>query len=227
MIEVVNDEERLDDRRERVFAALLDLFSEQGPGGTIEPEALRRRAGLDVAEFTQCFESVEAAVLALFDRYVADFRADAEAAYAGEEHWPDNLRAISYETARWIIDNPQEARFCAFAVFSAGELAAARQEEIFNTFRYAYDGALVELDDPEAVPEATAERAIGSLVHIITRRLRVDDLEWTYEIVPEMMYSAVLAYMGPEAAKRELEAPPPQWVRERQARLGSAPPPET
>lgn len=217
----MTDGERLGPERERIFAALLDLFTEQGPERKLELAPLLARAEVGEADFHALFADVEAAVLALFDRYVADFRADAEAAYASEEHWPANLRAISYETARWIIDNPREARFAAFAVFSAGELAQARQEEIFNTFRYAYEGALEELDDPSSVPEATAERAIGSLVHIITRNLRVDDLEWTYEIVPEMMYSAVLAYMGPEAARRELEVPPPRWVSERRAELAA------
>ena len=71
------------------------------------------------------------------------------------------------------------------------------------------DAGRRELDDPESLTPATAESVGGA---IFLRMRQVIDDEGTdrlNELLPELMYMAVLPYLGPEVAAEELKMPPP------------------
>jgi AcrR family transcriptional regulator len=199
--------------RERLCDAMLELATANSYEAT-SVEALIERAGSGREEFERLFSSKEDCALATFERFLTEFREEVEEAYESESQWPDSLRAAAYAAARYQDRHPLEFRFGAMELLWAGELAQARREEAFLSFTGMIDAGRKRARSPELLPAHTAEQVIGSLAEMMTRRAKERGAR-PYDFVPELMYLAVLPYLGEGAARRELGIPAPREVDER------------
>jgi AcrR family transcriptional regulator len=195
------------DSQERICEAMLDLASTQGYEAT-EIDAIVARAGASREEFDDLFASKEDCAIAVFDRFMEGFNRKVSEAYERETEWPDSLRAAAYTVAGWMTEHPREARFGAIELLWAGELTQTRREASFQRFVGMIDAGRARLEDPDSVTDATAEHVIGSLAEMITKRAQGGELD-PYQFVPDLMYLAVLPYLGEEEAAKELSIPPP------------------
>ena len=66
-----------------------------------------------------------------------------------------------------------------------------------------------ELEDPDSLTRATAEAVGGAIFSRIRSEVECGDTATLPGLLPKMMYTAVLPYLGPEVAAEELEIPPP------------------
>ncbi len=194
--------------RERILDALLDL-SASGGYETVTVDALLESAAASEAEFDANFADLEDCAMQLLDRFLPAIQAKIESAYQAEDYWPDALRAASYVVADWIVSHPREVRFGAVELLKVGELARVRREAVFMSFAYMINAGRECCEDPAAAPELVGERAIGSLAEILTAQLR-QGMPDAHSFVPQLMYLAVLPYLGEEIAARELTIPPPR-----------------
>jgi AcrR family transcriptional regulator len=192
----------------RLGATVIEVIAERGfTAATIEE--IVERAGIDRAEFDRLFSDKEDAALQVFDSYVREYERRALAAYRSEDRWPDNLRAAAYVAARWILEFPEAAQFGMINVLEAGEPLRIRRENVFR-----WSAALIEegrkvAPDPDQVPAGAALMATGAVAEILHRYVqRTIDAD-PIAMVPQLMYGAVRPYLGEEAARRELEIPPP------------------
>lgn len=192
-------------KRERILDAMLQLATTHGFAAA-SIEAILERAGVERADFDRCFSGKEDCALAVFARTMERIHGAVRRAYETQEDWADSLRAAAYATADYIAAHPDEARFGAVELLSAGELAQASREAGFRMSIDLVDAGRLDLDDPDSVPPHTAERVIGSFATMVTQRMRHGATD-PYEFVPELMYLAVLPYRGPQAAARELKLP--------------------
>jgi len=193
--------------RERILEAMLDLSVAQGYEH-VSVDAILESAGASPTDFEADFTSLEDCALQLADHFAEPFRRRIEAAYESEELWPDSLRTASYEGAEWIVEHPREVRFGAVEMLKAGELARVRREAVFMSFAPMIDAGRERCPDPASAPDLVGARAIGSLAEILTKELRHGPAE-PHKFVPQLMYLAVLPYLGPEVAAAELRIPPP------------------
>lgn len=193
---------------ERVYEATLDLSFSQGYEA-ISVEELLARAEVSRADFERLFGSKEACAIAVFEHFRAGFDVEVRAAYEGEASWPDSLRAAAYAVARWMVAHPREVRFGGVEMLWAGEMAQTHREATFQSFVDMIDAGRGQLDDPESVPKYAPERAVGAIAELAAKRLQRSTVG-IYELVPELMYLAVLPYLGEEAAARELTYPGPE-----------------
>ncbi len=200
--------------RPRILEAMLDLAAVHGYKA-IDLKMVLERAGASRAEFDAHFAGMEDCALQLLDDFYPPARAQIRAAYESEESWPDTLRAAAYATADWILAHPREVRFGAVELLDVGELARARREAAFKDFVYMIDAGRTQAPDPDSLPRLTGEQTVGAMAEMLVRRLREQTLRHPAELIPELMYLAVLPYMGPEAAARELEVSPPKRGGER------------
>lgn len=194
--------------RQRILEAMLELGSTQGLQQTSIEEVIEL-AGSTREEFDRFFSSKDDCAIAVGDRSMVRFRAVVLPAYESEPRWPDSLRAAAYASARWIAENPRDTRFTAVELLWAGELAQARREASFQSFIALIDAGREQAPDPDAVPAHAAEGVMGAVAEMITVRAQQGEVE-PYEYVQQIMYLAVLPYLGQEAAKAELEIPPPR-----------------
>lgn len=190
-----------------LLEALLDLTFERGYEAIAVADVVER-AGVPADEFERRFASKDACALALFDAFLTDYQAFVRAAYEGEAAWPDSMRAAAYAVAEWIEAHPREVRFGTVDMLWAGEVFQAHREAGFQSFVDIIDAGREAAPDPAAIPAAAAESVIGSIAELMTKRLRHGKLDF-YALVPQLMYLAVLPYLGEKAAARELTIPPP------------------
>jgi AcrR family transcriptional regulator len=189
--------------------AMLELAYRDGyPAVTIE--GMLEEAGVSREDFDANFESKEDCAVAVLTELASSNLRSARAAYDREERWPDSLRSAAYATAEWMVANPAKVRFGAVDMLMAGEMTKAVREEFLHRLGLMIDGGRAVAENPEDVPASTPEAIIGTIVEMVGRRVQQGGgLGNPAEFVPEIMYLAVLPYLGEDAARRELEIPPP------------------
>jgi AcrR family transcriptional regulator len=193
--------------RERILEAMLDLSVSEGYE-RISVAIVLERADATQADFDADFAGLEDCALQLVDSFLPAITEKIEVAYRAQEYWPDALRAASYVVADWIVSHPREVQFGAVEMLKVGELARVRRESVFMSFAYMINAGRECCEDPASAPELVGERAIGSLAEILTKELR-HGMPDAHSFVPQLMYLAVLPYLGEEEARKELSIPPP------------------
>jgi AcrR family transcriptional regulator len=196
------------DRRAQITDAMLAVVCEMGYESA-SLERILEEAGVDQEDFDACFASKEECAIAVLDEITTENIRTVREAYDSEPRWPDSMRASAYAQARWISENPRKVRFGMVEMLWAGELTQALRERAFRSYVEMVDDGRGVAANPDAIPAFTAEAAIGSMTEMMTKRLQREDQPSPREFIPELMYLAVLPYLGEEAARRELTMPPP------------------
>jgi AcrR family transcriptional regulator len=172
--------------------------------------AVIERARVPAALFEREFTDLADCCLQIYLANVAEFDRHVFASADGPAPWRDRLRATAYAAARYVRDRPLETNFDMTQMVTAGELAYAHRDRYVRRIVDLIDEGRTELDDPDALGRAAAEAAFGSVYGLLSKQLRDGGATKTAEeFVPELMYIAVLPYLGPEAAAEELHIPPP------------------
>jgi AcrR family transcriptional regulator len=172
-------------------------------------------AGMSRPEFDLQFRGKDDLTLRVFEAFIDDFEDRIRTAYDSLPSWPDNLRAAAYETVRWITEYPEGTWFGMVGVLEAGDMALVRREGVFKWCASLIDAGRSVVADPDAVPRSAPLMAIGAIVEMLRRQQQGALFADPVATVPRLMYSAVRPYLGDEAARRELEIPPPADLRER------------
>ncbi len=146
--------------------------------------------------------------LAVWERLEAAYFARMFAVTAPFGEWQDRFRAAATETAQLVEAFPTEARFFAVDSLAAGELGRRRQSDLAARIAEQVDRAREELEDPAAVPEATAAWIVAIFFDRIYRRCVSDRGPDLTSQLPELMFLAISAYFGTEAGLEELVSPP-------------------
>jgi AcrR family transcriptional regulator len=171
-------------------------------------EEILARAGVGRAEFDRLFAGKADAVLRVFESYIENFKYRTGRAFGAAATWPDSLRGAAYEGVAWIEDHPHAYQFGMLRILDAGEMARLRREELFAWCAGLIDAGREVAPDPAAVPLAAPMIAVGAVVEIMARHAAGEIDARPREVVPELMYGAVLPYLGEEAARAELGRAP-------------------
>lgn len=195
-----------------IARAVLVTVRERGYAGARVEEFLER-SGMTRGDFDRRFSGKEEVVLVVLDAHLAHFEDRVGRAYDAVEGWPDNLRAAAYETARYILENPELTWFMVSGASEADQAVRARRDRLFAWAAGLFDAGRGLAEDPASVPAAAPLVAIGTLVEALRRR-QSEPLEvGVARNLPWLMYAAVKPYLGEEAARAELsiELPPDLW----------------
>jgi AcrR family transcriptional regulator len=192
--------------RARLHDALLDLCFERG-FTRVDLTALLTRAGVDRPTFEREFAGLEDCFFEVFREEIESYRRPLPSLPAG---WRERVRDRAYSLYRFLAEDQRRSRLIVVDVRAAGErtllFAGQLIEELFDLI----DEGRQELADPSLLTRTTAESIGGGAFNQLYAILGRDAvLPPEVEIVPQLMYCAVLPYLGPTAALQELEIPPP------------------
>jgi AcrR family transcriptional regulator len=189
--------------------AVMGEMADHGyPGLTIE--GVLARAGISRADFELRYGSLEECVLDTLERLTASTSRQVGKAFNRHSDWRRALRAAAYEVADLAGENPRSVKFGMVEVLRMeNEMARVKREEMFVFCAQMVERGREAAPDPQVVPEGAAIVATGSIIQLLTRRLQ-EGVEIDYqESARESIYGVVRAYLGEEAAREELEIPPP------------------
>ncbi len=191
-------------QRERLLAAMIDTATEIGYNALTVQNVLTR-AGISRPTFYEQFEDKEDCFLAAFDAAAARMRERIETAVAESgPGWRDQLRSGIAELLRCIADEPQEARMVIVEARASSPTGLQRRDQLLDRFAGCID-ALVREDLDEPPSAIAAAGVVGGIESVIYARLQKGETDELDALLPSLMYFAVLAYAGREAAGEELD----------------------
>ncbi len=194
----------------RIRQALIDLCYERGLESLRLAELLER-AAVDEPTFHRFHADLEDCFFAVYSGELARFRREIAAARAGFDSWQDRLRATAYALYRFLAADERVRWLTAVEVRAASERSQLLiGEEVEALFELIDEGRHERPERAAPLSRATAETIGGGIfnqVYVLAGQRGPMPAE--SEIVPPLMYMAVLPYLGEEAARAELEAPPP------------------
>lgn len=192
-----------DPARERLAAALIALVGEHGYAATtVEMVCEAARAGR--AHFERCFAGKEDCFLAVHDETCAELCGRVSEAVEGARAWHDRIWAAGWAAMRFFEEDPPRARFLIVEINGAGSGAQERRDRILRQLADLIDGGREELEQPSRVSRCTAEIVAGAIYGTLVGKLEEGCLERRSEFLPELVYMAVMPYLGSRAAEDEL-----------------------
>jgi AcrR family transcriptional regulator len=203
---------RQEPERDAIAAAMVDLCVElRYPN--VELSMVLLRAGVDEATFKQHFANLEDCFCQIFEANREDIVARIAAAWAVEEGWRERMRSAAKAMLAYFFEDLQRARFMNVEVLYAGDRAKLLRDQAMQGFALLIDQGREEMEDPDALTPFTAEVIASSIYQRIQSALERDELDEFENAIPEMMYMAVLPYLGSKAAQEELTIPSPPFRR--------------
>jgi AcrR family transcriptional regulator len=193
--------------RERIADAVVEVVGTRGYQATTV-EMILERAGVSSEQFDSLYVDKTDALIRAFEAMLPEFMERVMAAFAEGGDWRERLRGTAYTCFDYFQEDPVRARFTSIEIRKAGAHATALADQNLNMLVELVHAGRFELEDPESVPRSAAEAAVGSIWSTLTKKIRRDELS-DETVVPQLMYIAVLPYLGEEAAREELVRPRP------------------
>jgi AcrR family transcriptional regulator len=191
-------------QRERLLAAMIDAIADIGYN-TLTVQNVLARAGISRPTFYEQFEDKEDCFLAAFDAAATRMRERVEASVAeAGPSWRDQLRSGLIGLLGFIADDPKEARAVIVEARASTPAGLRRRDELLDGYAACID-ALVREDLEEPPSAIAAAGVVGGIESVLYTRLQKGETEELDELLPSLMYFAVLAYAGREAAGDELD----------------------
>jgi AcrR family transcriptional regulator len=171
-------------------------------------EQIIERSGVGSEQFYALYSDKAECFIRTYEAMVPEFMARVSAAFTEGSDWLDRLRRTAYASLDYFQEDPARARFTTIELLNAGDHAAALADQSLNMLVELIDAGRYETEDPESIPRSAAEAAVGSIWSILMTKIRKRELA-DEAVVPQLMYVAVLPYLGEEAAREELGRPRP------------------
>ncbi len=196
-----------DPDRERIAAAMVELAAEQGLESTTIATVCEQ-AAVSRAAFDRHFAGREDCFLRVHGEIALEFCERVAAAYAGPRAWHDRIWAGAWAAMRFFQEDPVRARFLVVAVNGAGSRAQARRDRVLQGLADMIDAGRSQLEEPDSVSRSTAEMVSGAIYGTVMVRIRDGAIERREEFLSELVYMAMMPYLGARAAEDELLVEP-------------------
>jgi AcrR family transcriptional regulator len=194
--------------RAQLREALIDLCFERDLG-SVSVADLCRRAGVEEADFHRRYADVVDAFCDFYEEERDAILAAVAAATDGIEDWRERVRVTAYVIYRGLGREERVTNFTTSQVSIAGERAQRIQIEGLTAMFELLDEGRGEAEFGAGLTRGTAEAVTSGILAQLNAAAAKGPLPPEREVVPEMLYLALLPYLGPEAAREELRIPPP------------------
>jgi AcrR family transcriptional regulator len=201
-----------ENQRERILSAVADVTSVAGYR-EMSVEDIIVTAGISRRTFYEHFKNKDDAFLAAYDAVLAQLLAAVQEAFEQEQPGADRLRAGLAAFLDFIAREPAFARMCIVEALAAGGEAVNRRNAAMATFARGLDENARALGTPLHPPDLTAETIVGGVYEVIYTRVVRGEIRDLPRLLPELMYSMVLPYAGPEAALAEYQRLQQQFAK--------------
>ncbi len=196
-------------QRPRLHQALIDLCFERG-FAQVTVADLCCRTGIERAEFERRYADLDDCFFEAYEVEVRRFTRLMAAAGAGQGAWRDRLRATAYALLSFLSEDERLTNFVAVEVRAASERAQLLFGQGIEPLFDLIDEGRDEPGAPPSLTRSTAEQVGGGIFNQIYGALgQGRSLAPGSRIIPELMYAAVLPYLGADAAREELTLGPP------------------
>jgi AcrR family transcriptional regulator len=212
---VLGRQQVADIQRARMLAAMVQEVAERG-AGKVSVAHVVARSGVSRRTFYEVFEDREDCFLAAFDEAVARVAAVIVPAYEERGPWRVKMRTALTMLLELLDYDRGTGRLLIVESLGAGPMALEHGGRVFARIVAAIDEgrAIADADKRSKVeppPPLTAEGIAGGVLSVIHARLTAKKRPGSLiDLAGPLMGMIVLPYLGPVAARREIEQPVPK-----------------
>jgi AcrR family transcriptional regulator len=196
-------------QRARLLAAMREACGELGAANVSVTDVVSR-AGVSRRTFYDVFDGREDCFLAAFDDAIGRIAEAVVPAWHAQGSWRERIRACLIGLLSFFDHDPTTSRLVVVESLEVGRLAAERRGRALAQLAAIVDQGRSEAGAGSDVPSLTAESVVGGVLSVLHARLSARTRQRLIELTGPLMWMIVLPYLGPTAARGELEwkAPP-------------------
>jgi AcrR family transcriptional regulator len=208
-------------QRRRLLLASVEVLAESGYAEA-SMGRICARAGVSRRTFYDLFNDREDCLLAMFDDLVERIVADVRPALGSGGCWRERIRAALTALLDLFDREPDVARVCLVETARAGPVMLERRRAVFERLVAAVDEGRRDARAGSAPASLTAESVVGGALAVVQERVLQSsaagnrtlgrEADPLVALVNPLMSMIVNPYLGPAAARRELELPAPVTV---------------
>ena len=200
---------------------MVEVANERGAANVTVARVVAR-SGVSRRTFYELFSDREDCFLAAFDDGVARIASEVVPAYEQPGRWRERMRAGLTALLEVLDYEPGMGRLVIVETLGAGPKAFERRRHVLAQVITAMDEGQLEGKQGDGLSPLTAEGVVGGVFSLIHSRLleknpgRLVARPRMGELANPLMSMIVLPYLGPAAARKEMEhAVPKAPVRPR------------
>jgi AcrR family transcriptional regulator len=190
-------------KRERILQGMLKAVGTQGYERTTVQDAIAE-AGVYRQAFYDCFSDKEDCYLQALDAGSAWLELAMRDAAAGMPGWRGQLRGALSGLLGFLDEQPAVGKALLVEVHAAGPQAVAKRTEAMARASSSMDRAREESDD--SAPAISAEAVVAGILAVLHTRLASGQTSGYIQLLPELMYLAVLPFFGTDAASAAMQS---------------------
>jgi AcrR family transcriptional regulator len=193
-------------QRQRILAAVAEATAARGYA-RMSVEDVVRGAGVSRRTFYELFPNKDAVFLEAYDQVANLLLAGVRAAYEGESGFAERLTAGFRAFLELLEASPAFARMCIVEVMAAGPEAVAKRTAVMGEFaKLIEENAGSELDSHGSVPRMHAQTIVAGAYEAVYRMIAADETDKLSTLLPDLVESALLPYVGEEQAAAQKRA---------------------
>jgi AcrR family transcriptional regulator len=215
-------------QRRRLLLAIGEVLGDGGlEAGTVG--RVCEQAGVSRRTFYELFEDREDCLLAAFDQAIDQIAQKLQPVYARKGRWRERIRDALTALLEHLDTEPDVARLCVVEAPRGSPKILERRRHALEVLAGAVDDGRSEARVGYAPPPLTAQGIVGGALSVIHARLLTPTpagagaQSMLIELTGPLMGMIVHPYLGPGAAKRELERPTPVAPSKLQSRGATDP----
>lgn len=190
-------------KKQRILDTILETVGEDGYEST-SVRVVLERTGLYRQAFYDNFIGKEDCFLQAYEEALGRLEARVRAAARGADAWPDQLRLGLASLLGFLDVEPNVSRALIVEVHAAGAGPMARRGEALRGAKEFLERA--ERLGSESPPAIAAEGVVAGIHSVLHSRLATGGGNGFRELLPELVYFAMLPYFGPETAAEAMRA---------------------
>jgi AcrR family transcriptional regulator/DNA-binding MarR family transcriptional regulator len=198
-----------DIQRARIVASMMDVVAEVGAGNATVARVVAR-SGVSRRTFYELFDDREDCFLTAFDEGVARASRYVLEGYDPQARWAERIRTALTGLLAFLTYERGVGRLLIVETLGAGPRALERRQRVLAQIIAAVDTARTEVKGSDGPPPLTAEGVVGAVLSIVHTRMVDADSPPLMELLGALTSMIVLPYLGPAAARRELQRPAAQ-----------------
>jgi AcrR family transcriptional regulator len=196
------------DPRRRILDALVHTIAFRGYDRTTIDRVLLL-AEVPAPVFDEHFEDKQDCLLAALDELIGRIESTISERLGGSESWSERVRIGLQALLAALAGHPDGARVVCVECLGAGEPAIERVRSAMASFvptlEEGRDGdrdSDVETAEPDAahLPPQTSEAIVGGIASILHRRVLDGNTAVLPTLLPDLLYFALMPYLGHEPA---------------------------
>lgn len=209
-------------QRRRLLLAFGEIVAEGGLEAAVVGRVCQR-AAVSRRTFYELFSDREECLLAAFDQAIERLAQKLAPVYAGKGstrralRWRERVRAALLLLLEQFDADPDLARLCVVEAPRAGPVLLERRRRVLDALAAAVDEGRSEARSGSEPPPLTAQGVVGGVLSVIHARLLErspnGEARPLVELTGPLMAMIVHPYLGPTAARKELERPAPPAAR--------------